>query len=214
MRRVEDSDPGGVRQPGMAAPDGGPVPYQRHCHHRVATAPGRLAAHGARAVTARPRRSRPGRRSHGDQVVRRGDLPCADARRSGARGVRRAGPPATVSGPDEVVASFVETFRGTAEAVARPAMANRLLALSEVIFPTGVPGRARPASVDDRPALIEWQLAFVREALPDHPASDPRPMIDWRAGQQRLRSPVGGGWRGLVPHCGSSPAGPGRGLRP
>ena len=46
--------------------------------------------------------------------------------------------------------------------------------------PTGVAGRPREAAAADRDLLVAWSAAFQREALADHPHSNPAAPIDGR----------------------------------
>lgn len=56
----------------------------------------------------------------------------------------------------------------------------RLFDVEQVVPPTGVTGRPREAAPADRDRLVAWSAAFQREALADHPHSDPAAPIDGR----------------------------------
>ena len=50
----------------------------------------------------------------------------------------------------------------------------------QVVPPAGVAGRPREAAAADRDLLVAWSAAFQREALADHPHSNPAAPIDGR----------------------------------
>jgi GNAT superfamily N-acetyltransferase len=49
------------------------------------------------------------------------------------------------------------------------------------------PGQMRTASLDDLPPIVEWQAAFLAEAIPGHPADDEHM-------RRRIEGMVAGGW--------------------
>ena len=55
---------------------------------------------------------------------------------------------------------------------ARTHIAQGLFALEQVEPVANAPGAMRDATADDRPLLVEWYVAFVEEALGDHPEPD------------------------------------------
>lgn len=65
------------------------------------------------------------------------------------------------------VEDFVREWRDVAGRSASLQMAQGIYQITEVRPVVGVPGRMRRAEVPDRELLIEWVLAFSREALPD-----------------------------------------------
>lgn len=56
----------------------------------------------------------------------------------------------------------------------------RMFDVVRVAPPAGVAGRPREAAAGDRDLLVAWSAAFQREALADHPHSDPAAPIDGR----------------------------------
>ncbi|GAA1662418.1 GNAT family N-acetyltransferase [Catellatospora bangladeshensis] len=56
----------------------------------------------------------------------------------------------------------------------------RMFQISVVRPPAGVAGHPREAALPDRDRLVEWSAAFQREALAEHPPSDPAAPIDGR----------------------------------
>jgi hypothetical protein len=64
-----------------------------------------------------------------------------------------------------------------------------IYALERVLPVSGVPGRMRPATQDDRPLLLEWSRAFAVEALHESPSDEERVI---RGVDHRLSSPRAG----------------------
>ncbi|MEU7824928.1 GNAT family N-acetyltransferase [Catellatospora sp. NPDC049133] len=58
--------------------------------------------------------------------------------------------------------------------------AYRMFDVARVVPPVGVAGRPREAAAADRDLLVAWSGAFQREALADHPHSNPAAPIDGR----------------------------------
>ena len=90
----------------------------------------------------------------------------------------------SVIGPEAETRAFAERYSEKSGTGARPGMAMAAFRLDAVTHPSGVPGAARPATVDDLDLIVAWQRAFVAEALPDEPPSDPSGMI-----RRRLEDP-------------------------
>ncbi|WP_166383151.1 GNAT family N-acetyltransferase [Catellatospora methionotrophica] len=79
-----------------------------------------------------------------------------------------------------------QTRRLAAQVAGRTGAAATLLAsyrmfdAVDVVAPTRVHGRPREAAQADRDLLVAWSEAFQREALADHPQSNPAAPIDGR----------------------------------
>ena len=58
------------------------------------------------------------------------------------------------------------------------AMGQRLYRLTEVSFPSGVPGRFRLAEPDDADRLVAWTEAFVDEAVGEGPHPDAAALVE------------------------------------
>jgi predicted GNAT family acetyltransferase len=78
---------------------------------------------------------------------------------------------AGVNAPVPVARRFAETWRQLTGESWTLSLAERCYRLDAVMFPSGVRGRARLATLDDIDLLVDWQMAFVEEAVP----SDKRP---------------------------------------
>lgn len=76
-----------------------------------------------------------------------------------------------LSGPKELAARAAELWSRRTGASARVIMAHRIYRLTHVIPPQRSAGAARIARDDDRPTIVDWFQAFVREALPTGDAS-------------------------------------------
>jgi predicted GNAT family acetyltransferase len=70
-----------------------------------------------------------------------------------------------VSGPDAESAAFAEAWSRISGQPHRVAMRLRTFKLEKVIPVMGVPGHLRRAAPSDRELLIEWEIAFRREAF-------------------------------------------------
>jgi len=73
---------------------------------------------------------------------------------------------AGVNSPAPVAGRFAEAWRSLTGDSVRLALAERVYRLSTLKLPSGVSGRARPASEDDVDLITDWQIAFAREAVP------------------------------------------------
>jgi uncharacterized protein len=84
---------------------------------------------------------------------------------------------------DVFVAAWVRKTGAVAQLVHR----QGLYALKGVRPVSGVPGRMRPATQDDRPLLLDWSRAFAVEALHEDPAGEERVVrgVDHRLSSQR-----------------------------
>lgn len=69
----------------------------------------------------------------------------------------------------DIAADLLAAARGVRAEVAISQAAHSLSAVEDV---PRSPGTARPASSDDRPLLLEWFIAFSREALPPREGND------------------------------------------
>lgn len=79
-----------------------------------------------------------------------------------------------VNGPAEAAAAFARLWAQRRRVQATVTMQTRIHELREVIAPSGVPGRMRPAEENNLDLLAEWVDAFRAEAVPDDPPTDPR----------------------------------------
>ena len=93
--------------------------------------------------------------------------------------------PPSADGPSAAVAAFVERHTAGTGVRATPGMSQRLYRLDRVDPPGPVPGRPRPATVDDRDLILDWLDAFLAEAEPRAPRGGNGPTIERRlaAGQ-------------------------------
>lgn len=66
-------------------------------------------------------------------------------------------------GPVDLSAAFSTLWQARTGQPYRLAMAQRIYRLERVTPPTGVPGRLRPATADDRELLVEWFAGFNRD---------------------------------------------------
>jgi len=78
------------------------------------------------------------------------------------------------------VEGFAEAWEAVTGARRRRTMASRIYRVTRAQLPTGVPGRARPATEADRPQLAEWLEAFRAESFSEPPAWDVNAVIDAR----------------------------------
>lgn len=85
-----------------------------------------------------------------------------------------------VSGPVEPARRFALRWAALTGARVTPAEGRRLFRLHQLTPPTGIPGRLREATVDDRDLLVRWSAAFGLEATPALPPRDPARPIDTR----------------------------------
>ena len=91
-----------------------------------------------------------------------------------------------VLGPVEHVRSFVEARAALGGPAGTFEVAERAYRLSEVEPMPSIPGRARPATLDDRDLVIAWVQAFRREALgEDDPVSVVADVDRWLARRGR-----------------------------
>ncbi|MBT8225406.1 MAG: GNAT family N-acetyltransferase [Dactylosporangium sp.] len=88
---------------------------------------------------------------------------------AGALRRRRARVPGA-QGDIATVTRFAEAFTAGTSVRAATAMRMRLYALSDLRSPSGVPGRARPATQNDVDRVVAWMRAFHGEV--DVPAAD------------------------------------------
>ena len=87
-----------------------------------------------------------------------------------------------VNGPADESKRFAETWSALTGARAEVRTPMRTFKLEQVNPVTGVAGRMRPATLDDRELLIAWELAFLTEAFPDATPlrEDAERMVDFR----------------------------------
>ncbi|MEV4418210.1 GNAT family N-acetyltransferase [Catellatospora sp. NPDC049609] len=84
------------------------------------------------------------------------------------------------TGPPEQTGRLAAALAGRAGGRASMLAAYRMFEICEVSPPAGVTGRPREAAGADRDQLVAWSAAFQREALADHPRTDPAAPIDGR----------------------------------
>lgn len=114
-------------------------------------------------------------------------------------------PGATGAVPE--IDTFATAWEARTGMTRRRQMRQRVFSLTTLRPVGGVPGRPRPATMDDRSLLVEWVQAFAEEAVPDSPATASS-MVD-----ARLKEGTGGfllweddgvvslaGWGGLTPN--------------
>jgi len=89
-----------------------------------------------------------------------------------------------VTGPIDEVRALAELWCGLRGLVSRLAVAERIYRLERVVPPTGVPGRVRLATAEDRDLLVEWVDAFLVEALERRSLEEAAILVDrsFRAG--------------------------------
>ncbi|MCO1599083.1 GNAT family N-acetyltransferase [Micromonospora sp. RHAY321] len=109
-----------------------------------------------------------------------GAAPPPAARALAEHFVRAAPPLVEVHGPVPAVAEFAQRYAERAGLMAVPGTAQRIFQLDAVRPPTGVPGRARPATLADRDLLVEWAAAFLVETAPGGPPVDLSGQVDAR----------------------------------
>jgi uncharacterized protein len=87
-----------------------------------------------------------------------------------------------VTGPPAAAEVFGRLWTARRGGRANIEVRERIYRLERVKPPaTPAPGAARRASAEDRPLLMDWVLAFQREALPEEDADRARRMVsDWR----------------------------------
>ena len=93
--------------------------------------------------------------------------------------VAAADPEVTAAnGPVAEVEAFATAFAARTGASVHVAMHERLFRLGTLTPPPGIPGAARPADERDLDLLVDWNIAFIREAVANlRPPSDPRPHL-------------------------------------
>jgi len=88
-----------------------------------------------------------------------------------------------VVGPPEGVAAFAERWSMLKDGAWEIQMRERIFRLRHVVAPRPTAGVMRPAEPGDRNVLIEWMIAFGREALPEANAEGVAEAVDeWLAG--------------------------------
>ncbi len=95
-----------------------------------------------------------------------------------------------IGGATPEVDRFAEAWSELTGAPAEREMGQRIYRLEEVREREAVPGRMRQATVEDRDLVVEWILAFAREALPPGEPED-RARTE-RFADLRLRQQGGG----------------------
>jgi predicted GNAT family acetyltransferase len=85
-----------------------------------------------------------------------------------------------VLGPAEHAAAFATRWCLPNGRTPHLAMSERIFRLISVRVPQLPPGRLRPATVVDRPLVVEWYEAFGREALPGAPVANVERQVDRR----------------------------------
>jgi predicted GNAT family acetyltransferase len=114
-----------------------------------------------------------------------------------------------VTGAAPEVERFAAVWEERARVARRRRMAQRIYRLSALRPVEGVPGRARPATQQDRPLLHEWVRSFLAEAIPEGtPGLGPERAVDARLGEGRGGftiwedgEPVSlAGWGGTTPN--------------
>jgi predicted GNAT family acetyltransferase len=93
------------------------------------------------------------------------------------------------NGPVEESAAFAEAWTRASGQPHHVAIQLRTFKLEKVKLPTGVPGHLRRAEPSDRNLLIEWEIAFRREAFAMHDID--RAEVE-RFIEEQLTSPVRG----------------------
>lgn len=77
-----------------------------------------------------------------------------------------------VIGPAQVALNFALTWQRLTGRIYREGKRERVFALTQVIAPRPGPGRLRMATLADLDLVLEWVLAFTREAVPDEPVEE------------------------------------------
>jgi predicted GNAT family acetyltransferase len=77
-----------------------------------------------------------------------------------------------VIGPAEAALNFALTWQRLTGRVYRESIRERVFELTEVIAPRPGPGHLRAATQADLDLVLEWILAFMREAVPDEPVGE------------------------------------------
>jgi predicted GNAT family acetyltransferase len=85
-----------------------------------------------------------------------------------------------VLGPAEHAAAFATRWGPANGRTPRLAMSERIFRLTSVRMPPLPPGCLRPATVVDRPLVVEWYEAFGQEALPGAPLANIERQVDRR----------------------------------
>jgi predicted GNAT family acetyltransferase len=89
-------------------------------------------------------------------------------------------------GPVEHVRAFIDARIARGGARARLAFSERIFRLTAVVPPRPCSGRVRPAASADRPLILDWVDAFMREALEPADRAAVEGMTDrWLAGRGR-----------------------------
>jgi predicted GNAT family acetyltransferase len=116
-----------------------------------------------------------------------------------------------IVGPAEHVGVLAASIAQRLHRVARKGHAERAFSLRRVIPPRATPGYARLAGPADRALVLEWHIAFEREALgDDRPAVGAEERVDralTRVGSRRIWLWDDGGPTSLVGVGGPTPTG-------
>jgi hypothetical protein len=84
-----------------------------------------------------------------------------------------------VVGPPEAVQAFAERWTERTGDGWEVQLQERIFRLRRVVAPRPTRGIVRPAAVSDRDLVVEWIVAFEREALPEHsPAEQVAETVD------------------------------------
>lgn len=97
----------------------------------------------------------------------------------GVAAVLSAGPRVdAANGPADRVEAFAAAYTARTGAEMHVVMRERLFRLADLTPPVGVAGAARAADDRDLDLLVDWNIAFAREAVAAlRPPSDPRPHL-------------------------------------
>ena len=85
-----------------------------------------------------------------------------------------------VRGARDSVLAFAEAWQRRTGRRPREIGAERMFELTELIWPDGVAGAARPATDADRDLCLDWVRAFQAEAMPNRVRHDPAQLVDRR----------------------------------
>ncbi len=77
-----------------------------------------------------------------------------------------------ITGDKMLVESMKNAWERSSRKIARLNMSMRIYKLVDVIPPTAVPGRARPAREDDRASMKDFYAGFSRDAMDEEPDPD------------------------------------------
>jgi predicted GNAT family acetyltransferase len=78
-----------------------------------------------------------------------------------------------VLGAAEVALSFAQIWQQLTGQAYREDIRERVFELTQVIPPRPGPGHLRAATLADTELVLEWTLAFMKEAVPNEPKGDP-----------------------------------------